>query len=212
VGALLLGAVASQTFAATVTYTATSSNPAPLTSEWNKTNWTGTVIVPKFNATLGTLTKITLNLSSGMSSVFNITNTNTSVASVGRVYAEERISLTNSAAGISGLFTNYISDEYAFNVAASGSATSPNLTGSKSKSTDYTGTALTAFTGAGNITLDTVAATEVWLNYTGGNVGTTNVTYADLTGTVTYTYNVPEPACLGALAAGLCLTLRRRRR
>lgn len=208
VSALLLGAVAGQAFAATVTYTATSS-----TSTAINTNWTGTLVIPRFNATLGTLTQVSLVLSSSMTSSISIKNTGAS-PSDGDAATRLVLTVSNTDAAISGSFMTYFTDYYEFHGLPAGNTTySGTLLGSADNITkNYTdGARLAVFTGTEQITFDTGATTAV-TSTIGGSFETTQNSQAKLTGYVTYTYNVPEPACLGALAAGLCLTLRRRRR
>jgi hypothetical protein len=63
---------------------------------------------------------------------------------------------------------------------------------------------LTEFTGVGSIVLPASTFTQTLLANTGGNTAASQVTQAQLTGTVTYTYNaIPEPASLVSLAIGL---------
>lgn len=205
--ALLLGAVAGQAFAATVSYTATSS-----TSTAINTNWTGSLVIPRFNATLGTLTQISLVLSSSMTSSISIKNTGAS-PSDGDAATRLVLVVTNTNAGISGSFATYYTDYYEFQGLPAGNTTySGTLLGNANNvAKNYTDSArLAFFTGTGNITFDTGAITAV-TSTIGGSFETTQNSQANLTGYVTYTYNVPEPACLGALAAVFCLTLRRRR-
>ena len=212
VGALLLGAAAGQAFAATVSYTATSS-----TSTAINTNWNGTLIIPRFNATLGTLTKVSLVLSLSMTSSISIENTGVDPSS-GHASTELTLSVSNVTAGINVLppYTAYNSATFYFSGLLSNTTTSsgPLYGTAIDVNKDYTGSsqlnAFTTFTGPDNITLDTAAVTAV-SSVIGGSFTADQSSQANLTGYVTYTYNVPEPACLGALAAGLCLTLRRRR-
>lgn len=211
VGALLLGAAAGQAFAATVTYTATSNKSTSSPTDW----YDGTLIVPKFSTTLGTLTSINITLASRFSTTITFTN-NGAEACSGTVGSRMSIAVVNGAAGISGTFipTFYVPDHAFTNLASGANSTSGLLTSQVTQqSNDYSGAAqLSAFTGTGNITLTDTTTTDTVITYqSSGNVGAHQTSNAYLTGSVTYTYNVPEPACLGALAAGLCLTLRRRR-
>jgi hypothetical protein len=68
--------------------------------------------------------------------------------------------------------------------------------------------------GNGNISLNASTFTQTLLANTGGNTAASQVTDANLTGNVIYTYTVvPEPSTFGLLALGLsALPLLRRQR
>lgn len=214
VGALLLGAVAAPAFAAptaTVTYTVTSNK-----SSMSATDWTdGTLEMPKFNpAAFGvvTLKSIDLALTSSTSSLIGITNNSLTISSSGE--ARTRTKFYVAGGNIPDPGTERFRAEtnpFVFDLASTASSSGVRI-GTKTATTNFAeqGT-LAAFTGTENITLTDSCVTTIVLSFTGENVSSSEDTLATLTGSVMYTYYIPEPACLSALAAALCLTLRRRR-
>ncbi len=194
----------------------TTSTPIPSTL----TDWTSALTFQQFNPSLGTLTSVTLDLSSTMSTILTVTNVGSTLPSNGTAKTEVLIAVVDPSGIIGTLPTytpypiapsnpqlNYLSTGFSYsNLAAGGTVTSGTLTGSSGNvSNSYTTPGLLAeFTGAGSISLPAGTLTYTTLSNSGGNTESSQVTYTGLTGTVIYTYTpVPLPSALLLLGPGL---------
>jgi hypothetical protein len=176
------------------------------------------------------LTGVAIDLSSTLSTTLTITNIGTSQSS-GTAKTEILIAVvdTNGIIGTLPTYTpypvqpsnpqlDYLSQGFSYsNLAGGGQVTSGTLTGSTTNvSNSYTTPGLLAeFTGAGSISLPAGTLTYTDLANNGGNTESTQVTYAGLTGTVTYIYTtVPLPSALLLFGPGLLglVGIRRRHR
>lgn len=202
-------ALASVTLADSVSY---SSN-----LPYAKTDWISTLELPRFNPALGTLTKVQLAVTGDVSTELTITN-NASTSSHGSAKTEVIIAVQD----ILGSFLvgpDILTPQtgYAYNLSAGESVTSGALTKSKTDSQDITSSeVLSEFTGLGNISLNASTFTQTLLANTGGNTAADQVTTADITGLITYTFtptaSIPEPASVGFVGLGVVGLLARRRR
>ena len=176
----------------------TTTTPVAATT----TNWTGSLTFPQFNPALGTLTKVTLDLSSAMSSTITVTN-NAASGSSGTDNTEIYVAVEDAGNHLGFQYPPNITDAtptldittgtYNYNLAAGGQSTSAPLTGNgDTGALAYTLPAILAeFTGAGNVTLTAGTFTLTNFSNTGGNSTDSQITQAGLTGTVTYTYTPP---------------------
>lgn len=167
------------------------------------TNWSNTLEFGKFNTTWGTLQSVTVKLDGALSSVFTITN-NASVASdTSKGTASTDVTIIALSSAVADVQTTLAiaSSVYTYSNLAGGSTIYSNeLGGSGTASSEYTtANILELFSGTGNIVLNATAETATHFDYTGGNTTGKQVTYAGVTGTVTYTYAVPEPSTLALL-------------
>lgn len=188
----------------------TTTTPIPLT----KTDWSGTMSLPKFDPALGTLISVELWVNASMQTVITVTNTGGS-ASSGTAKTELQFSVQDAGDHLNVPEIDMFSSNYSFtNLPAGQHVTSGTIT--KSGTDDqfyYDAGTLAAFTGLGTIVLDASTYTLAWVAYNGGNTDASQVTNASATAKVTYEYNpVPEPATMGLLAlSGLALIRRRQK-
>jgi hypothetical protein len=175
------------------------------------TDWSNSLSFGLFNSSLGTLTGVTLVLTSDLSTVITVTNGDTS-PSTGSAYTYVVTTVTGSGITIAPL-TNVSpptpagiwSTAYNYSLAAGANSTSGTLTGTATSNNSYT-SGLSAFTGVGDLTLPASVVAHTALYNTGGNSTESQVTNADLYGTLTYTYTpapVPLPSALLLLGPGL---------
>ena len=189
------------------------------------TDWTDTVGFAQFNPALGTLQSVTLDFSSALSTTLTVANSGTSTSS-GSVKTELQVVVQDSGdnlttpgadpvpyslTGISQL--DYLSSKYTYSLGIGDQSTSSALTGSGTSSDTYNisslnGAAiLSEFTGTGSINLTGTTFTQTNLTNTGGNTSSSQVTFGNLTGTVTYTYlptvTAPEPSTWAMMLGGL---------
>jgi len=194
----------------------TTSTPIPLTA----TDWSGTLLLPQFDPSLGVLNSVQLSFSSSTATLLTVQNISNlfgpAKASSGTAFSEVQITVQDGANLLSApqldLFSNF-----SFSLAAGGSVNSGLLSQSGSGTSLYTQSALLSeFTGMGNISLSASTFTQSGLTYTGGITFTSlNSVEASLTGSVIYSYTpVPEPTelALGSLAGLSLITFRRHRK
>jgi hypothetical protein len=191
----------------------TTSTPIPYTL----TDWTGSLSFPMFNSALGTLTEVDMTLNGAMQTTLTVINGSPDSSS-GSANTEVRMRVQDAGNNFSPPQIDFFSPAFAYSLAGGGSVTSGLLTKTASDSEVYTLSAILAeFNGPGTIVLPASTFTQTLLANTGGNTAASQVTQADLTGTVTYHYTpvpTPEPSTLalfGAAALGLLACARRRR-
>jgi hypothetical protein len=191
---------------------------------------------PKFNPSLGTLTKVTLTISGDMTSTLTVTAGATGALNC---YATSTMRLWVQDPGnhlYGGALTlavpSYVSTppdnpsllsagvstlDSPVDLAANASYTwAPYSSGTVNKTYEYTtGPVLTEFTGTGDLFLRAVARASTTVGWDGGNATASQSTTGNVHGTVTYVYNaVPEAGTmlLGGCALMPILGYRRRSR
>jgi len=177
----------------------------------SKTDWTGGLTFAKFNPMLGTLQSVTIKVSSAMDTILTITNDSPSSSS-GSAKTELQVSVQDTGGNLNAPQIDLFSSSFTYNLASGQSVSSGHLLKNTTDEQTYTLQAiLDEFTGSGSIVLPASTFTQTWLTNTGGNTFASQVTNASLTGEVTYTYSVPEPATMSLLGLGAVALLRKRR-
>ena len=180
------------------------------------TDWTGSLSFPMFDSRLGTLTEVDLTLSGSMYTVLTVHNSSPT-GSTGHANTHLQMTLQDAGNNLIAPQIDLMSPSYTYTLAANETKTSGTLSKSGSSSDQYFDPVVLAeFTGTGSILLSASTFTETAVFNTGGNTDASQVTQGQLTGTVTYHYNlVPEPSTLvlllGIGAIGMLGYSRRRR-
>jgi hypothetical protein len=187
----------------------TTSTPIPLTL----TDWSGTLLFPQFNPSLGTLISVQLDFSSTLTTTLTVSNGSGS-ASSGTAKTELQVTVQDAGSHLTAPELDLNSPAYSYSLAGGDSTTSGLLSKNGSSSDLYSLAAvLTEFTGAGNISLNGSTFTQTLLANTGGNTDASQISDGSLTGTVTSNYTaVPEPSTIRLVITGLLVALVIRRR
>jgi hypothetical protein len=178
----------------------TTTTPIP----YMLTDWTGNLSFPMFDSSLGTLTEVDLALSGSMNTVLTVHNrSQVGVGSTGWAKTELQVSVVDA----SNLFAlpqiDLYSPRFEYTLGPGDSTTSETLNKSASSNDQYSDPAVLAeFTGPGIIMLSASTFTQTMIANTGCNTDAWQVTQAELTGTVTYHYSVPEPSTIALLCTG----------
>ncbi len=192
--------LAAPSFAATNSVTFNTTTPIPSTL----TDWNGSLSFPQFNPSAGTLTMVELDLSGSMSTTLSITNCSPT-GSHGSASTELQYTVQDQNGNLNVPEIDLISTAYNYNLSGGGFVTSGLINKAGRSSDQYTaGNVLAEFTGTGSTSLGASTFTQTLLANTGGNTTSSQVTNAQLTGSVTYFYNLPEPSGIVSLA---CLLL-----
>ena len=194
---LLTGVLSANTIGPTTTTTPISPS---------LTDWSHSLSFPQFDSSLGTLTQVTLDLTGTLTTTLTTTNNSPDTSSSGTGYTEVDMSLPDLS-GAPQITIN--SSLYSYSLDPGDTTSSGLLTGNYEFYHHYTDAlTLASFTGPGTITLGAYTNSSTWLNNTGGNTVSSQVTDAGLTGTVTYTYTesgppVPEPITMTLVGMGI---------
>ena len=187
----------------------------------------------KFDQTLGTLQSVRLELDVDMTTDITVTNNssgaNPAGPSNGDVDTRLRIFLQDpginlaGGAGPGGGLVNNVFGAFNFSGLTTGSSVSSGVvTDSVSTNNLYVAPVIlgefSAF-GLDYMFLNVSTLTSTVLSFTGGNISTSQSTFATLNGTVTYTYEdapppapVPEPTSMFLLGSGAVALVRMRRK
>jgi len=205
--------------AASVTYT-TSTSPAvvPNPSVETLTDFVGTIDVPQFSPSLGTLDSVTLQIFATFTTDLFVDNDSPSGSS-GTVRTEVDVTYSISGLLADTTFSFQNAPPLNYNLAAGEDAQFLDVIANGDDLAylnETAGAVLTAFTGNGVVVIDTETLTETLLANTGGNTAADQDTEALITAEVTYNFTegttIPTPAAAGSMLAIAGLGLFRRRR
>ncbi len=137
-------------FGAVQTISFPTSTPIPATL----TEWVGqSLAFQQFDPSLGTLVKVTIDLSASMDTVLTITN-DSDTPSSGTAETELQISVQDAGLNLITPQIDMFSAQWSYNLGANDSTTSGLLTKTGTSSNDYTSAAVfTEFTGLGTVVL-----------------------------------------------------------
>jgi hypothetical protein len=173
------------------------------------TDFNGNLLFPEFNPALGTLDSVTLDFTSSMSTCLTIQN-QASSTSLGSVFTQLQITVEDKGNNFAATDPEIVFNSPAFHysLAPGQSLSSGLLTATGTSANTYTAAAILAeFTGSGNLSLNASSSSWTVQANSGGNTAASQVTFANLTGTVEYTYtDPPAPVPDASSTAGL-LTL-----
>lgn len=229
-GSAILAAVAGTVIASSAMAVTDGPHAATYSITSKATNFdTSTELAfPKFDPSLGYLTKITLTIDASMRTNLMAT----AITDSTKVYTQASLDLwvqdpqnrlqgdplplvePNTSAPLLSLVVNTSANKRT--ITAGNSYTWSNLTDSASATYDYYGAGVFAeFTGTGNLFFRALTQTDTGVFWSSGNATASQSTTASVTGTVTYEYSaVPEAGTmlLGGCALMPILGLRRRSR
>jgi len=211
-GVLSLAPPTQAQLATSVTYWTTT----PVSTN-TQTAWSSTLVFAKFNPTLGHLSEVDYDISSGMNTRFTVSNLG-AARETSTVYDELTLTVTDPANAFAPdtpqIDKYFPSSHYSVILNPGQSATSAVYSVKVDSGLfAYTATdVLDEFTGFGTIALNATAASQWWGSST-GDATISELSHAGATGYVTYIYTIPEPKTIAILGlAGLAFFHRRRRR
>ncbi len=199
------------------------------TITFQNTNWTSSLSFLKFDSSLGTLQSVTLSVDSKVRTIIQLKNTGSTTMSglTGSDGTGARINtvvqLLVTPTGLPTQFANFQAKQFgpvvlAPNAFAQSDAgfSPPYVNGAPYNDTSqsfaldntsnqvvgYSSPDFAAFTGAGNIGVNVAANANTTASYSGGNAQIDQLTYANASGTLTYTYQ-PVPAPPAAVSLGI---------
>jgi hypothetical protein len=184
-------------------YADSISGPFTTTTPIEKpTVWAGSLSFPMFDSSLGTLIEVDLALSGGMLTTLQVHNMSPE-ESTGHANTHLRMTVQDFGGNLNVPEINVMSPPFDYTLAV-GQTKSDTLVWSGTSSDVYTLAAVLAeFNGPGTIVLPASAFTEIVIVNTSGNSAGSEGTLAQLTGAVTYHYNLaPEPGTLILLGIG----------
>jgi hypothetical protein len=167
----------------------------------------------QFNPVLGILTNVQLDLSGSVNATLSVNNGSQN-ASLVKANIDTQIIVQDAGNNLASPAIDLTVPTISHTVNGGDTWSSGILTKSDSSSNQYTAAGvLSEFTGIGSISLNAASLTETMLSYTGGNLDIDQLTYAQLNGSVTYTYNqnIPEPATIIFMSLGIVTFFRKKK-
>jgi PEP-CTERM motif len=181
------------------------------------TDWSAQLVFPQFDPSLGTLTSVTLTLSSQLTTDLSIYNSNDAYYSPScYLQGQVDISVEDPDSYFPTLDPSLLTSEIYFDSLSPFSGEeSYGITASGTSYDESSSNAvLLEFSGDGSIALSASTSSNVILYSSDSDIIPSQSAQANLAGTVTYSYTaVPEPSTWAIMAAGvlsLSLFLRRR--